>query len=433
MTIRIDGNPAGATSLAELRDDLGVTSVSRLTRGIGSQGGVIFGGRCASTRLAESATIEFVQELPCAPDEVSSVQVITMGAAPTSGSVSGFFNSVLPIGAMTDLDANNYAAALATNWLGQGATVLIGGASVSRRAIHISDPINITPVARTDGGARALLSSRGYYGAGSYSFLGDNGVSDNYNAWATRPAGRVRIRRNGTSGDQRTTTGGWSAEQFSPIVGFAYASHRPHLHVATFGDSISCGRGTYIEASQNLLACEALNAAQSKVIFSHLNLSWSGQNMAAIYQNMADTLRQGIIPDVAIFPCGSPNDVGNRSITTADITSIRRWFYAMLGLCAQYGVAPLVWTWMPTNSVVNNYGASDSLRVAYNADIMARCAAYGIVCKDLATNISGVTTGGQVQMLLLRTTDNIHPNDLGISEAAPLIQDGLEVICGAYL
>lgn len=423
----MDGLGGDPTARAKL------SSLGKLTRGIGSQGAVIFGGRCASTRTSETYTTELVYELPCAADELASVQIITAGAAPASGAISGVFASVLPIGAITDLDSNNYGSAASVNWLGVGAVRLIGGATTSRRAFQISDPITITPVARTDGGTRALISVRAYYGVGSYAFLGNNGASDNYDAWATRTAGKVRIRRNSTAGDQRTAIANWTAEQFSPVVGFAYATHRPHIQVATFGDSISSGRGTYIEASQNLIACEALNLAQSKVIFSHLNLSWSGQTMANIFRNVSDAFRAGIVPDVAIFPCGSPNDVGNRAITDSDILSMRSNFEGILGLCAQFGVAPLVWTWMPTNTAVNNYGSSDSKRVAYNADIIARCAAYGITCVDLAGVISGPTIGGQVQMLAGTTTDNIHPNNTGISLLSPNVQASLQTLCGGVL
>lgn len=396
------------------------------------QGAVVLAGRCASTRTSETFTCEFVYELPCAWDDIASVQLITMGAAPATGAISGVFADVKAIGSLSDLDGA-WTGTTAVTWLTQTAVRLVGGATLARRAYQLSDAAAITPVARTDGGTRALIACRALYGIGSYNFLGNNGASDIYTSWSSRSAGLARIRRNTTAGDQRTATSNWATEQFSPVVGFAYSTIKPHILIAGFGDSIAEGRGTYIGASQNHIACESLNAGQNKVLFSHMNLAWSGQTMTNILQNMEDAFRNGIVPDIAIIPCGSPNDVGNRSITTADIISTRRLFISMLETCARYGVTPLVWTWIPTNSAVNNYGSSDSLRVAYNADILAECQNAGIVCIDTATAISGVTTSGQVQMLAGTTSDNIHPNDTGITLLAGLIQQGLTSITGVVL
>jgi lysophospholipase L1-like esterase len=388
------------------------------------QGCQIFGGRMAN-QYAGDKTFEFAYELPCAALDVSGVQFIFANSLAASAGSGGMIINAKAIGSFADLDGA-WSGATSVTFLG-GQTQLRPAESSSRRAFEISDPTYLTPVARTDGGTRALVACRIYHGSG-LNIMGLGNGADDFSNWATRPSGAARMRVNSASGDQRTATTGWLNALTSPCIGMAYFTRKPTVQVASFGDSITDGRGSYLQANFTLLATERLNADDLKLQFSHSDLGWSGQSMVAIRNNMRDAFEAGIVPDVAVFPCSSPNNFSSGTISAAAIQIVRSAFIDMLGLCAQYRVTPLVWTQFPVNAAVKDWGASDSLRVAYNQEIVSYCAANDIICVDLAPTLSGVTTNGQVQMLAGTTSDGIHPNDNGNALCMPQIKAALQLI-----
>ena len=404
---------------------------NRLSRPPAGEGSRIWQGRCAKTFTDPGTTYELVMELPGLANQISRLRLIT-GQSRNDGSQSPVLAQILPISALSDLASSNYAGAYNCTWFSNSATYLVPSPSSSRRQYQISDPIpGFIPVARSDGGTRPLVSVRVYALGANVNYMGNG--TQYFSNWATRTAGLVRLRSNSTTGSsQITTTTGWSTSNWGPALGFVYGAENPTYQVASFGDSIYEGQGTYIGGSFCLQATEAQNLAGGRTLFSYNNCSWSGQSTSQFLQNIIDTTTAGIVPDIAILPCGSPNDVGNTSITSTMINLMRSNLISMLDVCAINNITPIVCTWMPTNSSVNNYGSSDSLRVAYNAEILSTMAANGIITADVNLPMSGVTTGGQVQMTVGYTTDNIHPNDAGNLACVPYVQTALQQAVGGY-
>ena len=90
----------------------------------------------------------------------------------------------------------------------------------------------------------------------------------------------------------------------------------------------------------------------------------------------------------------------------------------------------LVWTWIPSNTSVKTYGATESLRIAYNESVKSSLKRDTIIF-DASTLISGAVDGtGQMQMKVGSTTDNIHPNDQGnLVDLAPNLIPLLRKAC----
>ena len=376
----------------------------------GCQGLKVFGGRMA-TQGTGNSTYEFAMELDArSPLHVGALSpILAQSRSAASPASVGSFVDVKPIAQLTDLDAAWGGTTVKFNRGVAGAAQLLAAPSAAQRTYVYSDLTEVAPVARADGGIKPLVAARCFSAAGGTALLGTTG--DDFTNWATRTAGLVRLRVNGTAGDQRSATTGWSAVSTGPVVGFAYAHNGPIANIMSIGDSITEGRGTLLNESFGLLACEALNAGNPSTWLSHSSLGWSGQTTDQFVQNLKDLLQWGLVPDVLIFPLGSPNDV-TATITPAIVNLWRSRTAQILALCAEYRITPVAWTMLPTNASVKAYGATDQLRVSYNTEQIGTIRASGGLVVDLATAISGPLDGNG-QVTLLNTADNIHPNTTG--------------------
>jgi hypothetical protein len=407
-------------------------------RPLGCEGIQIFGGRMEAQVTvggAGASTYEFACELNArnATAIGSLTPIMAASRAATSPAEVAFIPQFRTLAALTDLDGTwGGTNAFWDDPGAAGVRVAIPVAS-SRRAWLYPRQQEITPVTRTDGGARPLVAGRVFVGSGNLALLGSSGGSDSFANWASRSAGLARFRVNSGSGDQRAATTGWVAANTGPLVGFGYSHNGLICNVMTIGDSIAEGRATYIGAGFGLVAVESVNASSPKTWFTHSNAAWSGISSVAFVNQLFDALWYGIVPDIVIFPIGTPNDPGNASITTAHVNNWRSRVARTLALCARYGITPIAYTMLPCNTAVNNWGTSDSLRTAYNAEMLSALAAAGVTIVDLASVFSGTTTGGQVQYSVGLTTDGIHPNDAGIAVGAPYIKAAIETVCGSYL
>ena len=376
----------------------------------------IFGGR-VNTQDTGNKTYEFAYELDArGPKQVGSVRAIMCQsrAAASPGPIAGFVD-LKYIGALADLDsAWGGTNALFSRGLAGAASMPAPG-TTDRRSYAYTDQTRIVPVARTDGGTKPLVAARAFLGTASAAFLGTSG--DSFTNWSTRAAGLARQRVNSTAGDQRTATTGWTATSTGPVIGFSYNHLGPICNVVSIGDSITEGRSeTFLEENFTLLACEALNASGPATWVSHSNLGWSGQTSAQVLVNTRDMLRAGIVPDVLVFPAGSPNDV-TTTITTAIVDAWRAYVADMLALCAEYRIVPVLWTILPTNYAVKPYAATDSLRIAYNSEIVALGSSTGLTVVNMEPVFAGAVDGNG-QTTLLTSADGIHPNSTGNANAA---------------
>lgn len=114
----------------------------------------------------------------------------------------------------------------------------------------------------------------------------------------------------GGSGDFASgSQGGWGAavrDTVAPAVGLECQGGRRGISVMTCGDSTFQGANT--TAGQNNFGHQAaLLATSSACAVSHINVGFSGQQHAAIYQNALNSLAL-YTPDVLVFEGYSPND-----------------------------------------------------------------------------------------------------------------------------
>lgn len=317
-----------------------------------------------------------------------------------------------------------------TNDYGGGSpATLTPAATNARRSFLVSDIMPVSSVARTDGGTYPLLVMRAHLfqatGADGNIVISGNGTQSFAN-WATRPDGRIwRMTDKGggfaASAQSGMTSANSAVGNGSPIAGVIYYARGKVVNVAGFGDSITEGQGSYVGEGFGFPATQALTATGGGVAYEWSDLGWAGQSTSQIWQNLIDTLAVPAFRfDVAVLPDGSPNDVST-TIDATTIASMRRRAVHMTAMLQAKGIQPVLWTWLPSNPAVKTYGASDSLRVAFNNDYRGWAARGGVIA-DFAATLSGTTdANGQVGMRAGTTSDDIHPNDAGNALLAPVL------------
>lgn len=302
---------------------------------------------------------------------------------------------------------------------------------LNRIVYEISDQIPLKSIPRTDGGTLPLLAIRVYIAnTNSLPVYGQGFAPDVYGSWTTNPNGQVWFARH-QDGDAITNptlfTDTINRDQ-SPIVGFQFSAVLRMVKVMCVGDSIYDGIGTRRGEGFGMLVCNMLNAEQDQVGFSYSNCGWSGQSTASFTKRAIDIVNSPVKPDILFFPTGSPNDVTS-TITSSIIQSQASLVHSVIQECKQNGVKLVLCTWLPSNSNIKNYGATDSLRVQANIDFMNK-SGKDFVVVDTSTALTGQLVGGQYQMLAGTTTDDIHPNDNGNQIIANLLKPIVKYIVG---
>jgi lysophospholipase L1-like esterase len=420
----------GTASISRKRDSA-VASGPVLPRALGYEGIQIFGGRMGTqfTTGASGNTFEFVTELMgTVPAQVGSVRAIlgtsVAGTTPADISVAV---SAKSLGAIADADASFSTTATFVGGLTATATIVYPQ-TTSRRKYVFTDPITLTPAARTDGGTKALIGARGFISTANANTALLGSASDDFSTWPTRAKGLARFRSHPTTGDQRTNASGWTASNTGVVVGFSFTSSKKIVNVFGVGDSITEGRGQYVNEGFTRLACDNINALSPSASFVYSNMGWSGLNTLNFIYHLYHALEDGIIPDVVVCPIGSPNDTGGNPITDAMVDNWRSRAFRILEMCGKYQIIPVFWTILPVNSM--NWDATDAKRVAYNAEMLATFTASGVAIVDLASLVSGATVDGQVQFLDPLQDDGIHPNDACMAILETPIRAKLRAVTG---
>lgn len=407
---------------------------------IGSVGTRAISGRTARVQglTTTSRTFETLIALACPFDAIR----VGFCMGQTSGVDAVTPNIVAGVAAVpSTLDAD-ITTATPTPLLfgGSGTGTLPPSPALGRRTIQWSDWLGLPSVPRTDGGTLPLLCIRSNLylssGTGNVVMMGDSASSDSFTNWATKPDGRIfRLLSKGGG----FSAGSWSgmslansvAANTGPAVIVQYVARGRVHNLVGFGDSITDGRSTYLGEGFGHPAAASLSSNTAGVAFEWSNFAWSGQNTTEMRVNISDAIASGIF-DVgswtAVLPNGSPNDVST-TITPAQISTMRGNIALARQLLATKRVDSLVWTWLPSNTAVKNYGSTDSLRTAYNDELRA-WAGRGAVVPDFDAALAGVTSGNQVQMLAGSTSDNIHPNDTGNALLSPRLINGLKRLVG---
>src|SRR5664279_1116630 len=350
----------------------------------------VFGGRMGTLSAGTPTTFQVTCEVAQHFDAVRLVLANT--------SYQSSDNTVnQKVSVMSDVtDLNNAAGTWVqvTKSAASRIATAIAPAASGRMSYTVTDWTPISSVARTDSGTQPLIVARVYMSGNSLLPVYGDGT-DSFTNWATRTDGRLWSARSQALDGVGTIANFTSTTQISqcPIVGIQYLARGKVITVGGVGDSITEGRGTYLNEGFDSPACAALsNMADVAVEYS--NFGWSGQLMSTFTERALDILTSEVRPDVMVFPAGSPNDQPV-TLTAAGISSLKGYRTRIIAACAERGVVPVMFTWLPVNTAVNAWGATDSLRVADNVSARARTK---ILLADTEPVYSGVTTGGQVQI-----------------------------------
>lgn len=391
----------------------------------GNVGTRIFGGRMGDFALnASGNTFEVLMALA---QDFDAVRIITSNSNNgTNTSAPLILANVATVGdtSAATTDAADWSAQV--TWGGAGTQALTVASGTSRRTYQVSDWILKSSLPRTDGGTLPLLAVRGFVATNANPITIMGNGTDNFSNWSAHPSGRIWKMRvangNFASASQSTFNANSSVVQQSPIIGVQYSARGRVVTVMAAGDSITEGRGTYIGEGFIFPACAELSS-KAGVAVEYCNIGWSGVNTSFVARQVLDVTNAGIFPDLMFLPAGSPNDIGG-TITAALIASQRANIGWAQALCRQNQIIPVIWPWLPSNTAVKNYGATDSLRVAYNQEVYT-LAGRGVDVSMVDTPIIGELSGGQVQMAAGTTGDNIHPNDAGNALMKPFAKTAI--------
>jgi hypothetical protein len=378
----------------------------------------IFGGRMGTVDNSTQQTYQITTELQTDFDAVRPI------FASTDTNISHALRSVTASVLGSSADLNNSSG----TWV-QGLKAGLGrvyadiAPAVGRISYTTTDWIYLPSTPRTDGGKKPLVAIRAYFNNSSTLPAYGNGA-DTFTNWATRTDGRLWAARQ-QAGLYTTSPAGFASTtntSQSPIVGVQYLTRGRVITVGAVGDSITDGRGTYLGEGFTMPAVEAITSAGIAVEYA--NMGWSSQTMAVFAERAIDVLQSPVKPDILVMPAGSPNDFSG-TIAQSQIDTFRAQRARVQREARRQGVALVLWTWLPSNTAAKNYGATDSLRTSYNAEVLAQDG-KGFIVADLATPFSGATVGGQVQIASGLTSDDIHPNDTGNATLEPVLKTALQ-------
>lgn len=378
----------------------------------------IFGGRMGTVDNSTQQTYQITAELQADFDAVRPI------FASTDTNIAHALRSVTASVLGSAADLNNSGG----TWV-QGLKAGLGriyadiAPAVGRIAYTTTDWIYLPSVPRTDGGKKPLVSIRAFFNNSATLPAYGNG-SDSFTNWATRTDGRKWVARQ-QAGLYTTTPAGFTSTvnlSQSPIVGIQYLTRGKVITVGAVGDSITDGRGTYLGEGFIMPAVEAITGPNTAVEYA--NMGWSTQTMAVFAERAIDILQSPVKPDILVMPAGSPNDFSG-TISQAQIDSFRAQRARVQREARRHGVPLVMWTWLPSNTAVKNYGDTDSLRTAYNAEVLAQDG-RGFIVADTSKAFSGSTVGGQVQIKAGLSTDDIHPNDAGNAALTTVIRAAIQ-------
>ena len=357
----------------------------------------------------------------------------------------------------TAADLNNNSGTWVTGGEGSDNTIVVdpaplsfagvGGVSLQRLSYGYSAWIPLSSVPRTDDPTKSpLVAARVYDLNGDADLTVYNGtnaeyVSQDLTPWATRTNGRMWASRNKVGSYNTVTSGAISAGfdsttniSQSPIIAIQYLARGKVITVASCGDSIYSGQGTFKGEGFGLPAADMLQAllAPQGIAVEYSDMSWAGQGSGSTsgsgYALRAlDIMRGEMRPDLFVFGGATPNDQGATGITAAQITAQKGYLKRVIELAQKTGTLMVIGTQTPANTSSKQWGATDALRRAQNAEILAAWnTTAGIATFDASSAVSGVDDGtGQIQFAAGMSADGLHPNDAANALIAPLVYQGL--------
>lgn len=391
-----------------------------------SRGTLIMWGR--TELVFSNATPKTYRRIFAVPANVARVVSVIFAHGGTSP-ISIARAAVAPIAS-----AANYAASGVT-WTAlnfgtgtEGANIPAASAA-QRLGWLASSETAITLLDRTDtpGAAKLVVVSAYCSTAGNLTLLGSSTDNDDYKTnWESRSDFPSVMRRN--DGDCVTTPASFTSttnqQSGTMIAGLVVECDNGQLlTIGATGDSITNGAGIAVGGVNQYglgwvsKTAYALNTVHRGVL--PVMLGWSGINMAGIANIATDFYAflkaQGLpSPNIFFAPNASPNSI-TPPITSTQMNNQLPFADLIAQTVHGAGGIPVIWTIIPTNPSVKNYGSSDSFRRDYNDTWRTRANALtGFVVADMDARMAGVTDGsGQANIASGLTDDGIHPNASG--------------------
>lgn len=394
----------------------------------GNVGRRIFHGRQGNFDNTVSNTFHAVFEIPC---DFDGARAILVNSATSTYAISTNV-AFCVLDSAADLNGSSQS-----DWVDLATTTgtVPASAATNRRAYLKSDIAAISNA----GKATRLLAVRVRITTSSTVSIMGNGT-DSFTNWASRTDGQLVCFRNkaGTYNSAATASGFDSVTNISqsPICGVEVMCRGKVLNIGTCDDSNGDGRGTYLGAGYGLATALLLQEELDLPVF-YSNLSWPGQGMGNIRNNAIDAATYSVVPDLLYMPGGSINDYTADTITAAMVAISRFGVGRAIGELSASTRPPriVLRNVASVNPAVSshNHDATDSLRIAWNAEVAAAYGAEGYPIFDCATLTNGaVDGGGQMVPNATYVPDGIHFGDDGIALIAPVAVAAGLVALGAY-
>jgi uncharacterized protein (DUF2147 family) len=293
-----------------------------------------------------------------------------------------------------------------TTWAG-AATIDLPAANAAQQ-FKLSDWTPITDVPRTDGGARPLYLQRVYHdGAtlGNYAFVALTTAI----RVATAPMRqRTMVCAERFATDAVATPNASMALSTGMMEVYPIVRHKvPVLSVWGIGNSITQCDGLVADkvTSWGLRACLDVSTPARPVVWA--NWGASSVDYPVYIQPVKDALAAGVpAPSVFVTNAGCINSL-SATPNARIVETMRAQALDLIALAKQYDVPFILW-WpvLPFSSLD---AGEDALRVAFNTEMRAVAAAYGITwLSEFAALGDGATPE---RWLPAKSGDGLHPNE----------------------
>lgn len=307
---------------------------------------------------------------------------------------------------------------------GGAAAVVPARRGEGRQRRLISDRINISSIARTDGGSFPILFARAYVPAGAANV--PRGSFDGLGAWADPSAGNTFtggrfIITGGCAGNKvAASQGTYSDQPFWPgvLCEFIFGHNEKVFTLGSAGDSIV--NGDYDDsqgklASYGHYAVKASHTPEHPVIWS--NHGFSGQGTANFLDRLNDFVDDGLLEHLTamLYPVWSPND-------DTDIATWNARVDAAISILQANHVLPVLVTPTPRDGFEAD--PRDNERKALRDLTLARASA-AVRVFNIDASLSDQATPAEFIDGYTQPGDGVHPNPTGASVA------GLDLANGA--
>ena len=346
---------------------------------------------------------------------------LVIGTIQTSGVIrSAHYCNVIADENLTDAAMNALGGWAFVDWAendGNGVRAQFASfaATTSRPRLMLSDIKTFNSVDRTDGGAGALLVVRSHlYPDNLTPTLAGNGTTDVFANIARTDGRTMKIRRMVNNG-MTTFTGGVDAIQ-TPLLGVIYYSRGKVVNVVKFGDSVMQGRNSPM--GDGYVRPETIRRSDMDgIAWECSDCAWSGLTTGNYHNLAMDILDNANLPiDIAIYPGESPNNIASGASEATALAAVKANRFRLqqfVDKCRTKNVVPIISTFAPVATAVNNYTLCDNVRRDYNDGIVRPYADRNALVIDTDSALAGANVGGQVQPLAGVMEDGIHPSAAG--------------------